>query len=53
MKINLDCFNDILHKTVLQKKKRHVLIYIVIGSIILAVSQIGRSFLIGQLVEWA
>lgn len=51
MKINLDCFNDILHKTVLQKKKRHVLIYIVIGSIILAISQIGRSFLIGQLVE--
>ena len=51
MKENLQCFREIINKTVFSAKSRPVIIWVVIGSVLLAISQIARSFMIGQLVE--
>lgn len=51
MKDNLPCFQAIIKKTLLSTASKRVILWVVIGSVLLAVSQISRSFMIGQLVE--
>jgi ABC-type multidrug transport system fused ATPase/permease subunit len=51
MKDNLPCFQAIIKKTLLSTASKRVIVWVVIGSVLLAVSQITRSFMIGQLVE--